>query len=363
MKKVNISAFNAFENLLNNYSPDNRLSQKRYLRKKKCFMKELSKYLNFLHQFEGLLLKKKKNNNSLQKFFNEKANRIISAGDLLLKEIASSSIQKRVKELFRKCIGKWAYQSQIIRRSFEKPRGYAGDYEIIEMFYNYKPMSKGIGYYFDRCMLSNTLATADIYRKDKMVELLKDFIERSNSNKLEIINFGCGGCKELRDLFSWYFPNKKLNFVAIDQDLEALKFSKSFVNEFPSGVSIKFLHKNIIDLIKSYRHKNPKPPLTNKQLTYSIGLVDYFADNVLSLFVRLCLKTLSPGGQLIFAHKNKQKRESFLAPDWICDWRFYLRNKGDVLKLIKNEITGCDLRIQWEKTHHMFFFIITKKAC
>ena len=194
-----------------------------------------------------------------------------------------------------------------------------------------------------------------------MAELLKDFIERSDSKKLEIINFGCGGCKELRDLFNWYSPKKKLNFVAVDQDPEALKFSKSFISDFSRGVSIKFLRKNIIDLIKSYRHKNPKPPLTNKQLTYSIGLVDYFADNTLRLFVRLCIKTLSPGGQFIFAHKNKEKRESFLAPDWICDWRFYLRNKAEVLKLIQSEVSGCDLKTRWEKTRHMFFFIITKK--
>ena len=99
----------------------------------------------------------------------------------------------------------------------------------------------------------------------------------------------------------------------------------------------------------------------NKELVYSMGLVDYFADNVLQLFVRFSLKTLAPGGTFIFAHKNSEKIESFLPPDWFCDWKFFLRNKEEVLNIVKDEILGYDLEIEWEKTRHMFFLILTKK--
>jgi len=353
-------AFDVLLNLLNSSFPSNK--GRHYLDKKNYFIKEFKEYISFLQRFERSIRDKKKQEKALQqRFLNEKSDQITLIGDLLLRNIDSSLIKKKVKKLFRKCIGKWAYQSQIMKRSFEKPRGYAGDYKIIEMFYDHKPVSKGIGYYFDKYILGNTLATADIYRKDKMIELLKDFIEKNNSKKIEIINLGCGGCRELRDLFRSYSPNKKVNFIAVDQDLEALKFSESFINDFPTEVSVNFLCKNIIDLINIYRHKNPSHPLVNKQLVYSIGLVDYFANNTLQLFIRFCLKTLVPQGQLIFAHKNREKWKSFLAPDWFCDWRFYQRDKDEVLRLIKNEIVGCDLKIKWEKTHHMFFFIITKK--
>jgi len=362
MKKINkdISSI-AYRNLLQLLTdcfPDNKTP---HTKTRDCFIAGLNNYLILLQKFEQDI-KNKKNIVADQEKFHRMSERLISIGDTLEKGIESFSIKSELKELFRECIGKWAYQSQIVKRSFDKPRGYGGDYKTIEMFYDQKTFSQGIGYYFDKHILDNKLAKADIYRKDRMKELLNNFIDKSDLNEMEIVNFGCGGCKELRDLFQTFISEKRVNFLAVDQDLEALKFSKKLLKNLPPNVSIKYLSKNIIELIRSYRNRNSETPFTNKNLVYSIGLVDYFGDHTLQLFVRFCLKTLVPGGQLIFAHKNSDKQKSFLAPSWFCDWRFYQRNKNEVIKIIQDEIAGCNLKIKWEKTHHMFFLIITKKS-
>ena len=327
------------------------------------FTKELEIYLNFLHNFQQRNICKKTDRKILQKEFNKACDRIIEIGEALEKEIYFPSIKKEIRNEFRKSVGKWVYQSQIMKRSFEKPRGYAGDYKTIEMFYNHISISNGVGYYFDEYVVSNTLATADIYRKNKMKELLKNFIENQNSDELEILNLGCGSCREIKELFFNYSPSKNIRFVCVDQDLEAIEFSKRLTDKLPPNVTIEFLQKNIIDLIKEYKDEtNIKKPLGEKQLVYSIGLVDYFADNVLRLFVRFCLKNLAPGGRLIFAHKNRNRNKSFQAPNWFCDWEFYKRDKREVLKIINDEIIGYNLNLVWEKTKHMFFLIITKNS-
>jgi SAM-dependent methyltransferase len=246
-----------------------------------------------------------------------------------------------------------------MKRSFKKPRGYGGDYKTIEMFYDQKTYSQGIGYYFDKYILDNTLAKADIYRKDRMKELLENFIDKTNLEKIEIVNFGCGGCKDLRDLFQMFVPEKIVNFTVVDQDLEALNFSKKIFKALPAKANIKYLQKNITELIMAYRNKNTETPFINKNLVYSIGLVDYFGDNTLQLFVRFCMKSLAPGGKLIFAHKNSDNGNLFF--HLIFAWDFN-RNKNEVITIIKDEIAGCSLKIRWEKTHHMFFLIITKKT-
>lgn len=334
-----------------------------YLKIINTFEKKLGNYLNFLYKFEERIKHKENNRKKLQKELNGTCDRIIAAGEILEKKIHSSSVRKEIRKKVREIIGKWIYQSKILKRGFEKPLGYAGDHGTIEMFYKHKPISIGLGYYFDIYALSNTLATADIYRKDKMKELIKNFTESNNSAELEILNHGCGSCREIKELFINYSSKKKIKFFCVDQDPVALKFSKHSLNDLPANITINFMKKNIIDLIRDHRNKKTVvQPFSNKQLVYSMGLVDYFADNTLRLFVRFCLKSLVPGGQLIIAHKNKHKNKSFLTPKWFCDWEFYRRDKEEVLKIIKDEIRGCDIRIVWEKTKHMFFLIITKSC-
>lgn len=351
-------AYHKLLKLVSNYFPNNK---PQYIKTRDHFITELNDYLKFLQKFEQYIKSKKNTEVDQEELLRKMSDRIILIGDELEKEIDSISIKRGIKELFRECIGKWAYKSHIMKRSFYKPRGYSGDYKTIEMFYDQKTFSQGMGYYFDKYILNNKLAKADIYRKDKMIELLENFIDKTNSKEIEIVNFGCGGCKDLRDLFQMFVPEKIVNFTVVDQDLEALNFSKKFFKILPAKVNIKYLHKNITELIMAYRNKNTETPFINKNMVYSIGLVDYFGDNTLQLFVRFCLKSLAPGGQLIFAHKNTDKWKSFLAPSWFCDWRFYQRSKEEVIKIIKDEIAGCSLKVRWEKTHHMFFLIITKK--
>lgn len=352
-------AYNKLVNLLAGYSPKN-VTQ--YIKIRDQFITELKKYLIFLENFEKCIKSKKNIETDQENLLRKMSERIILLGYELEKEIISIPIKRKIEDLFRECIGNWLYKSHIVNRSFYKPRGYSGDYKIIEMFYEQKTLSKGIGYYFDKYILDNKLAKADIYRKDRMKELLENFLESTNYENVEIVNFGCGGCKDIRDLFQSFVPKKRTNFIAVDQDVQALKYSEKHLKALPEKVNIKYLPKNILELILAYRNKNSELPFVNKHLIYSIGLVDYFGDNTLQLFIRFCLKSLSPGGQLIIAHKNSDKWKSFLAPYWFCDWRFYQRNKKEVLKIIKKEIAGCKLRIRWEKTYHMFFLIITKRA-
>lgn len=353
---------NRCEKLLNDYSPKEPEKKDRYRKARFVFLDEFKRYLSFLDEFQGEIVGDQKiSKDERVSLLNYRSDQVVITGNRVENEISSGTVRKEIKKLFRSSIGKWAYSSEILRRSYEKPRGYAGDYKMVEEFYDQSPRSSGVGYYFDNYILKNTLATADIYRKDKMSELVERYFEKNVFKKLNVINFGCGACKELRDLFKNYQPNKKINIMGVDQDTEAMDFSKQALGNLSEYVSIDYIQQNIIDLIFNYRNSQPNSVYANKELVYSMGLVDYFADNVLQLFVRFSLKTLAPGGTFIFAHKNSEKIESFLPPDWFCDWKFFLRNKEEVLNIVKDEILGYDLEIEWEKTRHMFFLILTKK--
>ena len=116
-------AYHKLLKLLTDYFPENK---SQYIKKRERFITELNNYLILLQKFEQNIKSKKNIEVNQEKLLRKISDRIILIGDELEKEIDLVSIKKEIKELFRECIGKWAYKSHIMKRSFDKPRGYSG---------------------------------------------------------------------------------------------------------------------------------------------------------------------------------------------------------------------------------------------
>ncbi len=75
---------------------------------------------------------------------------------------------------FRKRTDHFFACSYLMNRARTWPRGYPGDYEIIENTYENRPLSAGIGLLLDRYFLASTLAQGIQRRREKMREALTD---------------------------------------------------------------------------------------------------------------------------------------------------------------------------------------------
>ncbi len=91
-------------------------------------------------------------------------------------KINNPAVMRDIKQRTRALLGSFYYQSMVAKRSLEKPKGYPGDYETLEMAYENKEISKGIGHYMDRHFLNYPYALAVRERKNFMRQYLKDFI-------------------------------------------------------------------------------------------------------------------------------------------------------------------------------------------
>ncbi len=286
---------------------------------------------------------------------------MLQRGDEIEILLDNKKIIKKIKQTFRILCGIWPYKSKIVKRGFEKPRGYPGDYLMIESVYDNKNISDGIGYCADNYFLNNEYPTAVRNRKNKMKDILIDYIYKKPSQDMDILNVGCGSCREIVEvLLSGIKPIKKVNFSLVDQDEEALLFSKKALELTKSGYcTYRFLQHNILDYI---RHEQKYLDILGKQdLAYSIGVTDYLPDRMLKKLISFCLKLLKPKGTLILAHKDKVVYKP-IASDWWCDWTFFPRDEKEFLNMLSEcEINGFDLKTEREKSNIVMFFILTKK--
>lgn len=283
---------------------------------------------------------------------------ISAKGTRLDQYVENKLTRKNIRGLFRKIIGNLMYQSISAKRALDKPRGYPGDYLVLEMVYNNVSFTDDLKYFLDVYfldMLPYTIAVRN--RKDTMRQILEDCICNSKKN-LSILNLACGSCREIRELI----PNIKelknnIAFTLVDHDEEALNFSKEALTGNLNTIRFDFKKENVLELMR-----NPNT-MEKQDIVYSIGLADYLPDKILIKFIKFSTSLLNAKGKFIIAFKNRAKHEP-MSLDWFCDWHFIPRNREDGLRVVENSVNFADysLEIMQEKSGIVFFLILTKKT-
>lgn len=322
-----------------------------------AFFKKLESYLQFLYKFDIKIRDNEKiNEPGFSKEFGKYQKRIISEAYFFEEKVKSIFIREEIRRLLRTAIGEYIFKSQIIKRSYEKPRGYPGDYLIFEMLYNGSLTNNGIGYYLDKWVLNYELTRGVIYRKNKIKRILKELI--NNNRKLDILNIGCGSSREIRELILEKNINigNNVTFTCLDQDTEALNFSKKEIEKIDHNINISFLKKDILNIILNREEKQ----LNKQDIVYSIGVADYFLKTTFENFIKYCYRLLRPKGKLIIPLCSSHNPKLYIPLRWFCEWDFYSHNANDIKNFIQDELNIEKVKIIWERQKPIFFIIIEK---
>ena len=193
--------------------------------------------------------------------------------------------------------------------AYQKPHGYAGDFEIIDKIYrNHKTSQKNLEKWDD---YFHTLAAPKAVRnrKEYFVNLLNTISEKYPEAKVLNIASGPGRCMN-----SWMEENPKnsVSIECIELDPKAIEFSKKLNSKYLD--KIHFEEKNIL------RFK----PKKKYHLIWASGIFDYFNDNVFSALVKRLTPALEEGGSLIignFAVGNPSQPEMEVFGKWILNHR------------------------------------------
>lgn len=323
------------------------------------FVDKTKKYLAFLEKIDSKIRKHQKFNSEIQSSLDKMTMNLLQ--DIYRVEHVMSFLErKKIRQLFRKSIGKYIFQSELLKRFYKKPRGYPGDYFMFEMIYNNIPISHHVGYYFDQFILNYPLAQSVNNRKDFMKNVLLDMIASNDSKPCFVANMGCGSCREVREILSKMNINSKVKFLLFDQDWEGLEFAKKKISSQSNFANhCEFVNMNTIHMLGI---GNKELEVTRKcDLIYTLGLVDYFRDNILEKFVKFCYSLLRKRGKLIIAVCSSRNPKTYTFLTWFCEWNFYIRSAIKTQRLIQESLKTDKIKISWEKNEQIFFVTVVKK--
>jgi len=250
----------------------------------------------------------------------------------------------------------------VMRRCYEKPLGYPGDYQIMNYVYQWQRVGKTpyekllhrIGIETGACVGTRLRMTR---------ELIADYVEKAPGDKpMHISNLGCGSAYELYEYLQTDHLPRPVNFTLIDQDHRAL--SCAYEQAYPEIVRhkgaarIQCLEASFAQLLKAGQLFKKMPP---QDMIYSLGLYDYLPARRAAALTRDLYEQVKPGGQLILANV-KVGRETCMWPlEFITDWSLVYRTEDDMKALVEGlDIAG--LEIIEDPTKCVYVMIADKPA-
>lgn len=249
-------------------------------------------------------------------------------------------------------------RSHFAARAYYKPKGYAGDFLLMEHIYLNLPKGAGkIGRLIDSWILQSRSATAIRGRRILLKEQL-DYLsnERLKTNKqFSVMNLACGPSRELFDFLQECEYTEKINALCVDIDTEALQYSNQQVNVFPHNASVRYMRENLI----KWALGKVSHDIGLQDLIYSAGLFDYLEPRLFCRLVDKCYEHLQPGGSLLIG--NYAPHGDMLFMDHLLHWNLIYRTRDDLKELFSNTRFGGDVKILAEPENVNLFVLAHKQ--
>lgn len=249
-------------------------------------------------------------------------------------------------------------RSRFAERAYYKPKGYAGDYLMMEMIYRNQPEGDGkLGTLTDTWCLNSAASKAVRGRR----QLLCDQLEAISRQKLakgkpiRIMNLACGSNRELFDFLHRCDATELIEATCVDADPHALEYTDQQVNVFPHQATIRLMNDNVVRwAVGGMRHQYGP-----QDIIYSAGLTDYLDRRLFQALIARCYQHLKPGGVLIIGNFTPLNRNRVFM-DRILHWKLIYREAADLEELFATSPFGRETEILAEDQGVNLFAVATR---
>ena len=274
-----------------------------------------------------------------------------------------------IKDYTERVIRPHLMGAPVFERSWAKPLGYPGDYQI--MLYAYlsnQPIKTPtlfdnvihlyFAHTFGECIRGRLdLAMATI--RARMAE-----VKTSPETPFEMLSVGAGAAVELPPLLDHpTAQNQYQKIHLIEQDAHPLQYALE--NAAPSlarhGDRVDLIAFNVsfVEVFQAGRLVKEEA-LGLQDVIYSLGLIDYFRQPRAKKFALEMYGNLKPGGTLILCNVAKRREGCEWILECLTDWRLHYRTEADMLDMV--DIPGAEITPALEPSNQMWVVTVKKPS-
>ena len=221
-----------------------------------------------------------------------------------------------------------AHLCPMTRRSYDKPRGYAGDAVMLDHIYGiehpgpaYHPATLAGKVY--AYTVNSPASRAVRYRREVLGKLIDEVVANQGVGKVRILSIAAGHLREA-ELSSTLKNGEVAEFIALDQDKESLEIIERDYAQY--GVSVR--QSSVFQLLKN------RDDLAGFDLVYAAGLFDYLEQPTAKRLVERMHDLLHPGGKLLIANFTHNIPDAGYMETFM-DWWLIYRNEDEMVSLFE----------------------------
>jgi extracellular factor (EF) 3-hydroxypalmitic acid methyl ester biosynthesis protein len=268
---------------------------------------------------------------------------VISHVHALLSSILELEVQGIAKEVIHKLIAevrRMHADSPLIARMQNWPRGYAGDYETVEMILAGRCVSERgtLAYHLERYLLDCPASQQHRNKVALQADLIRSTI--TDDPEASILIVACGGCPDLR-LLAKELKAFRGQLWLNDIDQEALQRS---VNEISLHVPyVRSVPGNVVELLRESKS------LPRFDLIVAGGLFDYLEDRVARFVIKGAYSCLRSTGRFFFTNIGRNPYRAWM--EYCGEWFLRERDATDLMQLtIQSGVPAASISLSTETT-------------
>jgi extracellular factor (EF) 3-hydroxypalmitic acid methyl ester biosynthesis protein len=239
-------------------------------------------------------------------------------------------------------------------RTYHKPLGYAGDYEMVNMILRDPLEGSSL---FAKCvnLWFWTQAPAAAHR-NRIQHLTKRLIAETRQRQcrgqpMRIFDLGCGPAAEIQQFLSQDAISDYASITLLDFNDETLEYTRKVL----ADVSSKFDRRTKIELIKKSVHQvlkeEGKPRLNQPRydLIYCAGIFDYLSDRICKRLMNIFYSMLEPGGLLVATNVDASN-PSRNGMEYLLEWHLTYRSVEQLKALVPDQSPAGSAHIRSDET-------------
>ena len=248
---------------------------------------------------------------------------------------------------------------EITRFVRRKPLGYAGDFMVMNYFYDY--IDKYLGETSYEKLIQDygcniPIAYSVVERKEFLKQKILDMLAEKDS--VRILSVASGSARELIELAEEGKIDKPLYFDCLDVEPEAFEYIKKSLDkilpENKKNLTIRFIQADFLDLVKG---RDVHDLFKKYDFVYSSGLFDYLSDRMAKRLILSLFGLLDNDAPLIVT--NARKEDYYRAYyEMLGGWKLIHRSEKEMLDLASEIKENCSAELVNLKTKKPFMFFI-----
>jgi extracellular factor (EF) 3-hydroxypalmitic acid methyl ester biosynthesis protein len=263
---------------------------------------------------------------------------------------------------FRKMMRDFILSSDILTRTNTKPRGYAGDSEVMRIIYENEFRGPTVfSQFMHKYPIELAAAQAVRNRRRLVGEWVREKMARhpAGAPPIRVLSVACGPAEELSEILLSPEDLPKVQFTLLDQDPEALSQAHDVITKLTQKLGERPNAQTVCTSVRTMLGRAPDDGQVY-DFVYSMGLFDYLTDSTATAVLAWTYSKLAPGGELVVGNFHARNPSRTFMDYW-ADWTLWYRNEGELLRLA-DQLANAKSRIEFEESGCQIFLHMTKGA-